>query len=238
MNQTANPRKIPEPAPLVIALDDMNESEAVHLTRSLSGLVWGVKVNDLLLRCGVELVSRLKAYGGVFCDPKLYDIPNTVANQVRLLTGAGADLVTLHCSGGGEMLRAAVDARQGSASLIGVTILTSMDAATSSDIYQDDVPQRISHFARLAKSSGLDGIVCAPGDLGLIDEVDPDRKLMRVTPGVRPDWHTKVDDQKRPTTPLAAWNNGADLLVVGRPVTGADDPVAACKRIVEELQGS
>ena len=238
MSRALIDRTLPDPAPIAVALDDMGEADALALARELAGVVWGFKINDLLLQCGVDVVGRIKKYGKVFCDPKLYDIPNTVANQVHLLTGAGADLVTLHCSGGGEMLRAAVAARQGSSRLIGVTILTAMDSETCKSVYLGEVPERIGHFARLAREAGIDGIVCAPGDLSLIDEADPDHRLMRVTPGVRPEWHTRADDQKRPTTPEAAWQNGSDLLVIGRPITGADDPVQACASIVEELRVS
>ena len=238
MTQKSVNRPIPDPAPIIVALDDMSEHEAVSLARQLVGLVWGFKVNDLLLNVGADIVPRLKSYGNVFCDPKLYDIPNTVANQVRILSAAGADLITIHCSGGTEMMRAAIKAREGKAKLLGVTILTAMDGATCESVYHQDVPDQISLFAGQALEAGLDGIICAPTDLGLIDTVDPDHKLWRVTPGVRPDWHTKPDDQKRPMTPQEAWTGGAELLVIGRPITGAEDPAKACGRIVEELRGS
>ena len=100
---------------VIVALDGMSESDAMALAERLSGSVWGFKVNDLLLHCGVPIVEKLKAYGGVFADPKLHDIPNTVKNGVSRLVSAGADILTIHASGGTAMIQAAMAAR-GSAS--------------------------------------------------------------------------------------------------------------------------
>lgn len=224
-------------APVILALDDMNESEALVLARGVSGHIWGTKINDLLLHSGAEVIARLKAYGGVFCDAKLHDIPNTVANQVALLDRAGADLITLHCSGGADMLRAAVEARAGGARLLGVTVLTALSDQVTREIYGRDAGEQMRRMTALALDCGLDGIICSPVDLAMAEAVDPAHKLLRVTPGVRPKWYGTPDDQSRTLPPDAAMEGGANLLVIGRPITTADDPLAACARIVAELAG-
>ncbi|MDH4226033.1 MAG: orotidine-5'-phosphate decarboxylase [Deltaproteobacteria bacterium] len=233
---------------LIIALDGMEESQALALARELApltaqGPLWGFKVNDLLLRCGVQIIRRLKTHGRVFADPKLYDIPNTVANQVALLADSGADLITLHCSGGPDMLLAARQAAQNVSAgsgekpgLLGVTVLTAMNDATTQTVYGQNAAPTVEKLAGLALAAGLDGIVCSPLELALMDRLDPRRALLRVTPGVRPADYAIPDDQQRVMTPAAAMKHGADLLVVGRPVTGAADPVAACLALGRELE--
>ena len=227
-----------EPRPLIVALDAMPESDAVRLARSLAGRVWGCKVNDLLLQSGVDVIARLRSYGAVFCDVKLFDSPNTVANQVQRLAAAGTELVTLHCAGGADMLRAAREARDrthAGTRLLGVTVLTSFDDAAARASFGRPVAEQVRAFAALALETGLDGVVCSPAELALLDELDPRRTLLRVTPGVRPAWHTAADDQRRTLTPAAALALGAHLLVIGRPITRAADPAAACERILAEL---
>lgn len=225
----------PAVAPIILALDDMSESDALTLARGVHGRIWGTKTNDLLLRSGAEIVGRLKAYGGVFCDAKLQDIPNTVAHQVALLDRAGADLITVHCSGGAGMLRAAVEARRGGARLLGVTVLTALSDETARQIYGRDAGGQVRRMTGLALECGLDGIICSPADLAVVAEVDSGRKLLRVTPGARPGWYSGQDDQSRTMAPAAAMEAGADLLVIGRPITAADDPVSACGRLAQEL---
>ncbi len=226
------------PLPVIVALEAMPEAHAVALARALAGRVWGVKLHDLLLRGGVEVVPRFAAYGSVFCDPKLFDIPNAVANEVRMLAGAGAHLITLHCAGGRPMLEAAREARDAAgpqARLLGVTVLTSFDDAQARATFGQAVEPRVRGFAELALQAGLDGVVCSPAELALLDAVDPERRLLRVTPGVRPLWYGQADDQQRTQTPEGALAAGADLLVIGRPLTRADDPLAACERLASDL---
>ncbi|MCZ6531871.1 MAG: orotidine-5'-phosphate decarboxylase [SAR324 cluster bacterium] len=222
-------------APIVVALDGMGEAQAMALARMLRGRVWGHKVNDLLLRAGREVIPRLKAYGKVFCDAKLHDIPHTVAHQVRVLEEAGADLITLHCSGGAEMLRAAVEARRGDARLLGVTVLTALSEESAQAVYGRSSGEQVRRLSILALQCGLDGIVCSPTDLEIAADVDPQRRLLRVTPGVRPRWYGEPDDQQRVLAPADAIRAGADLLVVGRPITNAEDQEKACDLLVEEL---
>ncbi|MDH4121351.1 MAG: orotidine-5'-phosphate decarboxylase [Deltaproteobacteria bacterium] len=222
------------PAPVVIALDGMDASQALALAKGLTGLVWGFKVNDLLLDQGAQIITQLKAYGRVFADPKLHDIPNTVANQVRVLEQAGADLITLHCAGGRAMLSAGLNVRAGSAKLLGVTVLTSTNEAAAQELFGRGLADTVEHFARLGLDADLDGLVCSPQELTLMDRLDPGRTKLRVTPGVRPAWHTTPDDQSRTASPAQALAGGASLLVVGRPVTQAADPAEACRKLMEE----
>lgn len=224
-------------APIAVALDGMSEGAAVALARRLGDAVWGFKVNDLLLRAGTALIPRLRHYGHVFCDPKLHDIPNTVAHDVRALAAAGADLITVHCSGGQAMLRAAMEAASGTTRIIGVTVLTSLDAGQVAAVYDATTDDTVGRLARLALHAGLDGLVCSPRELPLLAKVDADGRLLRVTPGVRPADYGLQDDQRRSATPRTALDGGSDLLVIGRPITGADDPVAACAAIAESLRG-
>ncbi len=221
--------------PAIVALDGMTQNEALDLARRLEGEVWGFKVNDLLLRAGVELIPRLRHYGKVFCDPKLHDIPNTVANDVRILGEAGAGLVTLQCSGGLAMLDAAIEARVEGCGLLGVTVLTAMPTADVDDVYHRGPSETVRDLARLALEVGLDGIVSSPLELNLISGCDPQHRLLRVIPGIRPHWCARPDDQQRFLAPGEAWRLGADLLVIGRPITRAKDPAAACRRLAEEL---
>jgi len=227
-----------EPAPVIVALDAIPEAEAVQLARAMQGRVWGSKGNDLLLQSGAQVITRLSAYGNVFCDAKLFDIPNTVANQVQRLAEAGAQLVTLHCAGGAAMLeaaRAGRDRGNPATRLLGVTVLTSFDEAAAQATFRRSVTDQVRDFATLALETGLDGVICSPAELGLLAEVDPQRRLLRVTPGVRPAWHGTADDQRRTLAPAEALARGADLLVIGRPITQAPDPRAACERILAEL---
>ncbi len=227
-----------ETAPIIVALDGMEEPRALALARSLRGEVWGFKINDLLLRSGAEVIPRLKSYGNVFCDAKLHDIPNTVANQIAVLEEAGADLITVHCAGGERMLEGALSARKSGARLLGVTVLTSFSDQMSLHVYGREAAPQAELFAEVALRAGLDGIVCSPRELEVAARVDPARKLLRVTPGVRPDWHDTPDDQQRVLAPAEAIRAGAHLLVIGRPIISAEDPAKACARIAEELRAA
>ncbi|MDH4247634.1 MAG: orotidine-5'-phosphate decarboxylase, partial [Deltaproteobacteria bacterium] len=195
-DQTDLNRSIGSPIPVVVALDDMREVEALVMARHLAGMVWGFKINDILLRSGAEIVKRLRGYGKVFCDAKLHDIPNTVANQVRVLEEAGADLITVHGSGGEAMLQAAAQAIRGHARVLVVTVLTSLGEEDCQAIYGRGVSDQVRRMASSALAAGVGGVVSSGAELSLLNEVDPQRKLMRVTPGIRPAWHSVGDDQR------------------------------------------
>jgi len=218
---------------IIVALDAMSEADSLSLAESLQDVVWGFKVNDLLISSGVKIVEKLKRFGNVFADPKLYDIPNTVGNSVARLSGAGADLITVHSSAGKDALEKANE-RRGDASILAITVLTSFSNEDSLTIFKQEPEQAVLSLAAFANDCGVQGVVCSPRELNALSSVLPD-SFMRVTPGVRPSWYGISDDQSRVATPRAAVDAGASCLVVGRPITKSEDPVFAAKRIAEEL---
>ncbi len=219
---------------IIVPLDGINEEAALELAAELKNHVWGFKVNDLLLNCGLSIITKLKQYGKVFADPKLHDIPNTVQNSVSRLVDAGADIITVHCSGGISMLKAATEAAKDS-TILGVTVLTSIGDEDCQKIYQCSPAQAVKRLALLAFESGLPGIVCSSQELELLNDTKETKALLKVIPGIRPSWHFADDDQTRIMTPKRAIEYGADLLVIGRPITLAKKPLDAVKRINDEI---
>ena len=220
-------------SPIIVPLDGMTVERSLALAEQLAGSVWGFKVNDLLVTEGVRIVTELKRFGQVFADPKLHDIPNTVGNGVKALAAAGADLITVHGSGGRAMLEAAVR-NAGPAKILAVTVLTSLTDADAEQLYSCSAREGVARFANLAASAGVHGIVCSPQELSLLQATPALVPLLKVTPGVRPTWSGK-DDQARTLTPAEAMAGGATHLVIGRPITGHENPVQAVKLINEEV---
>ena len=216
---------------LALALDVDDLVAATRLARSLSGHFRVAKVGlELYSAAGPEAVGAMLDLGyDVFCDLKLHDIPNTVSRCARVLGELGVSLLTAHAAGGARMLEAAADGlasgSAGSARLLAVTVLTSEDARETTD---DLVARRVG----LAASAGCGGVVCAAPDLARIRQAAPE--LLRVVPGIRLPGDSP-DDQRRVATPAAAVAAGADLLVVGRSVTRAADPVGAAARLHRSL---
>ncbi len=192
---------------------------------------------------GPALFKKLRVLRkDVFLDLKLHDIPNTVAGAVRSAIGHGVQMMTIHTSGGREMMAEAAEAAAGEARsrerdkplLLGVTVLTSLKSAELAEIgMTPDLTDQVLRLAALAKASGLDGVVCSPQEIEVLRR-EFGRDLVIVTPGIRPRWAAALD-QKRIMTPAEAVAKGADFLVVGRPVTAASSPEDAFLRIVEEL---
>jgi len=219
---------------IIIALDGMLPDDAMAFAGLISKHAWGFKLNDLYFREGVRIFPELRKFGNVFCDAKYHDIPNTVANSIAMLAELqAADLVTVHASGGPDMIRAAVKAAEGKLKVIAVTALTSLDDETAASIYGSDAQSTVRKLARIAAEAGADGIVCSPHELPHIRSLFPG--LETVVPGIRPDWYVKPDDQSRAATPAAAAAAGATWLVIGRPVTGAQNPVEAIEKIAAEI---
>jgi orotidine-5'-phosphate decarboxylase len=218
---------------LALALDVDDLVPALRLARDLRPWFGTMKVGlELYSAAGPEAVTSLVDLGvDVFCDLKLHDIPNTVGRAARVIGALGARYLTVHAAGGPSMVRAGVEglregaARAGAAepTALGVTVLTSEPEATT-------------HLLRQRVAAGLDGgcqgFVCAAPDLATVRQLVPTAVL--VTPGIRPEG-SPVDDQGRVATPRAALDDGADLLVVGRPITRAADPVAAARALVASL---
>ena len=221
------------------ALDRPDLEGALALGRGLRDVVDGFKVGLEFVTAngpgGVRAVGELGL--PVFLDLKFHDIPNTVAGAVGAARALGVAMLTLHVAGGPEMLRAAVEAarsREPCPRLIGVTVLTSLEDADLAALgVAEKVPAHVARLAGLAWDSGLDGIVCAPHEVALLrSRFAPDFTL--VVPGIRPSGSV-AGDQKRTQSPADAVAAGADVLVVGRPITQARDPRAAAQAIRAEI---
>jgi orotidine-5'-phosphate decarboxylase len=204
---------------VVVALDGMSEKEALRIAKMFRGRVWGFKINDMLFE-GTAIIGKLKKFGKVFADAKLHDIPNTVAHSVARLSKAGADIITVHGSGGVAMMQAA-HRHAGTSMIVAVTMLTSSSA----------VKGKVSSLVRDALRAGVDGVVCSGRDLGIVRRLSKKSPLFVIVPGIRPAWYTKKDDQKRTVTPREAVRRGADLLVIGRPILNSPDPINALANI-------
>jgi orotidine-5'-phosphate decarboxylase len=221
-----------------LALDVPTAADARALIDRLAGEATSFKVGlQLFCNAGPDFVAELAGKGlRIFLDLKFHDIPNTVAGAVRSVASLGAAMINLHCSGGAAMMRAAREALpqgEGTA-LLGVTVLTSLD---DDDLRALGVAHssegQVLLLARMARQAGLDGVICSPKEIHLLRAEMGDDFLL-VTPGIRPAW-SDAGDQKRITTPREAIAAGASALVIGRPVTGADNPAEAMRRVIEEI---
>ena len=225
-------------APLAVALDTPDLETAIGWAAAAGPHVSTVKVGlELFLRHGHDAVLKCReASGGrdVFLDLKLHDIPNTVAGAARSVAELAPTYLTVHASGGPEMVRAAVDALPGT-QVVGVTVLTSLTAEQLSAVGFAGTPRdAVLRLAVLAVEGGARALVCSPLEVADVRrEVGPDVRL--ITPGVRPSGGP-VGDQARIATPRQALADGADLLVVGRPITGAADVAAAARELAESLR--
>lgn len=225
--------------PLIIALDFPGEVEALELVARLDPARCRLKVGkELFTRCGPDLIRRLQGRGfEVFLDLKFHDIPNTVAAACAAAADLGVWMVNLHCSGGARMMAAARERLERCARrplLIGVTVLTSLDAEDLAAVgCPGDPAQRVLRLAELGQRAGLDGVVCSPREAAAV-RAERGPGFVLVTPGVRPAV-TAEDDQKRVMTPADALAQGASYLVIGRPITAAPDPLAALESIERSL---
>jgi orotidine-5'-phosphate decarboxylase len=225
-------------ARIVVALDVEDLDKGVALARRLSGRVGWLKVGlELFVREGPRAVAAIAEHAPVFLDLKLHDIPTTVARSVASAAALDAGLLTVHASGGSAMLRAAAEvageASGGRLRLLAVTVLTSTSDAELASMAMDVAEQQVPRLAALAVASGVDGLVCAPTDIARVRAVVGADPLV-VTPGIRAQ-ASDADDHARAMSAAQAVASGADLLVIGRPITRAPDPVAAVERIVAAL---
>jgi len=230
--------------PIIAALDVSHRDEALRLAESLSGVVGALKVGkELFVTAGPDIVREIRATGvPVFLDLKFHDIPNTVAKAVAAATRLDAQMMTIHTSGARAMMQAAEQAARQTAAergaepplVLGVTVLTSMDAEDLAQIGIDTPPERqVERLARLAADAGLRGLVCSPLEIERLRGFLPTH-MQLVTPGIRPA-DTARGDQKRVMTPKDALRAGANWLVIGRPITRAEDPRAAAESILASL---
>jgi orotidine-5'-phosphate decarboxylase len=225
--------------PIFVALDTQDLSRARELARTVGPHVGGFKIGlEFISAFGPEGVRAIVALGRpVFADVKFHDIPNTVAGASKALAALGASLFNIHASGGEAMMRAAVEAVSGAnprPKIIGVTVLTSMDNSVLETVgQQTPAAEQVVRLARLAKGSGLDGVVCSPQEIAMVRAACGPEFLI-VTPGIRPAG-ADLADQRRVLTPEDALRAGADILVIGRPITGAADPAQAAITIARSL---
>lgn len=224
---------------VIVALDFADANRARHFIDLMQPAECRLKIGkELFTSAGPDFVREVTGRGfDVFLDLKFHDIPNTVAQACAAAAKLGVWMMNVHALGGEKMLRAAREAlgeRDDRPRLIAVTILTSMDDAELTSVgLTGSAASNVRRLAHLARSSGLDGVVCSPREAALLRS-ELGTEFLLVTPGVRPAGSTN-DDQSRVTTPAQAIENGASHLVIGRPITAAADPISALKLINEEI---
>lgn len=248
--------------PVIVALDVPEAEAALRLASQLAPVVGAFKIgSELFTSAGPDIVRKIRATGGpVFLDLKFHDIPNTVAKAVASAVWLDVQMLTVHTSGGLEMMRAAEEAAQKTARqsgrnaplVLGVTVLTSMDSDNLREIgVHSDVERpagskvaqkvvgipvagQVGRLAGLAVKAGLRGLVCSPLEIAALRQILPS-SVQLVTPGIRTGAE-KADDQKRTLTPKEAMTAGANWLVIGRPIYAAKDPLAAAEEILASLK--
>jgi len=224
--------------PIIVALDFPSRETALALAARLDPAQCRVKVGkELFTRCGPGIVETLQWHGfEVFLDLKFHDIPNTTAMAVKAAAELGVWMVNVHCSGGLRMMSACREVLDGFSVrplLIGVTVLTSMEREDLAGIGLDIEPQQqVMRLAALAEQAGLDGLVCSAREAAALKAAHP--RLQLVTPGIRPAGSAQ-DDQRRVLTPRQALEAGSDYLVIGRPISQAEDPAGALAALAAEL---
>ncbi|SMP11461.1 orotidine-5'-phosphate decarboxylase [Desulfurobacterium pacificum] len=231
---------------VIVALDFDSEEKAIGLVKEIIGEVSYFKVGlELFSRCGVSIVKKISDLGGrVFLDLKYHDIPNTVKSAAKVAVESGAFMYNVHAFGGFNLLKEVAEFNREYAEslgiekplLIAVTVLTSMGEEDLKSIgIHDSVENTVLRLAELAKKAGFDGVVCSAKEVKRIKE-RLGEDFITVTPGIRPLWASK-DDQKRVVTPKLAVQLSVDYMVIGRPITRAENPLEAIKKIKSEISG-
>jgi orotidine-5'-phosphate decarboxylase len=230
--------------PIIAALDVPSAEQALELAKQTAPAVGAFKIGSQLFTAGgPDIVKKIRATGAsVFLDLKFHDIPNTVTKAVASAVKLDVQMLTIHTSGGGEMMRAAEKTAQETTKppgqpaplILGVTVLTSFNNETLAEIgCQADTDKQVLRLAQLAVKSGLRGLVCSPLEIVALRKILP-AHIQLVTPGIRTGAE-KADDQKRTLTPREAIQAGANWLVIGRPIYAAENPRAAAEKILESL---
>lgn len=225
--------------PIFCAIDTNDISTATNLVSQIKPYIGGIKLGlEFFTSCGISGCHTMKEFNlPLFIDLKLHDIPNTVASALRGILSLEPAYTTLHISGGSEMLKSSVNLKRdlnSKTNLLGVTILTSFDDRTIEELgFGSSVKHSIEQLTSIAHESGLDGIVCSPLEVKNIKE-NYKNKLKLVVPGIRSDKNIS-DDQKRTLSAREAINSGADILVVGRPITKSKDPAESAHALLQEI---
>lgn len=227
-------------SPIIVALDFPTKEQALAMADQLDPSLCRVKVGkELFTASGPSILEELhKRKYEVFLDLKFHDIPNTCSKAVGVAADLGVWMVNVHASGGRRMMEASrneIEKRTHKPLLIGVTVLTSMEAQDLAEVGIDvTLQQQVERLAKLTQSSGLDGVVCSAQEVALIREACGS-EFLTVTPGIRPEGSEQAD-QRRVMTPLQARKAGVSYMVIGRPVTQSDIPKNICKTIVESFK--
>lgn len=232
---------------ICLALDVDTIEEATRLAKRLSKWVGIFKIGSHLFATGQgkKIIDAIHGAGSeVFLDLKWHDIPNTVVNAAKVATSMGIYMMNVHALGGSNMMKTVTNSvtevakRNGQRKpiLIAITVLTSM---SEEDLKNDllincSVTKYVEHLALMTKNSGFDGVVCSPKEISTIKQTCG-TDFLAVTPGIRPTWMVKKDDQKRVTTPKQAIDNGADFIVVGRPILNSESPEKAAEMLLSEI---
>ena len=222
---------------IIIPLD-MEYTSAVSIADKLDPNICRLKVgNQLFTSSGPKIVKTLHDKGfEIFLDLKFHDIPNTVYESVKSAANLGVWMINVHASGGSKMLDASKKALEGFDKpplLVGVTILTSISEEILTEIGFNNLDKQVMRLTKLAERSGLDGVVCAASDASKVKQTCGE-SFLTVTPGIRPR-DADLNDQSRTSTPKEAIANGSDFLVIGRPITGSEDPTNALENIYKEV---
>jgi len=230
--------------PIIAALDVPTAEKALRLANEIAPAVGAFKIGgELFTAAGPDIVKKIRALGAsIFLDLKFHDIPNTVAKSIASATRLGVQMLTVHTSGGLEMMRAAEESAQKMANqaglnaplILGVTVLTSSDSHTLAEIgCGTNIGKQVERLANLAVKAGLRGLVCSPLEIADLRQILP-AHIQLVTPGIRTGAE-KADDQKRTLAPREAIDAGANWLVIGRPIYAAENPRTAAEKILQSL---
>ena len=219
---------------IIVAIDEINFKKASDILDNLDSEKCMVKIGSVSFNSiGHDIISYASKKGfDIFLDLKLHDIPNTVKKSIEGLVSLPIKMLTIHTSGGKEMMMAAMEAVSGTKiKVFGVTALTSLSNDDTNEIFQRTASAQVNAMLDLAESAGIDGVVCSPHELDLVSKR---KSLLSITPGIR--LYDSNDDQKRVMTPKEAINHGADYLVIGRPITASENISKALIEIYSSIQ--
>tara|TARA_Y100000741_G_C18197825_1_gene536331 strand:- start:350 stop:1018 length:669 start_codon:yes stop_codon:yes gene_type:complete len=219
---------------IIVAIDETDLVSLRDIADSLDSKKCLIKIGSVAFNSiGLEAISYISRKGfDIFLDLKLHDIPNTVKKSIEGLISLPIKMLTIHTSGGKDMMMAAMEAVSGTnIKVFGVTALTSLNNDDTNEIYQRTTSQQVNAMLDLAESAGIDGVVCSPHELELVSKRE---SLLSITPGIR--LQDSNDDQKRVMTPKEAINRGADYLVIGRPITASENISNALIEIYSSIQ--
>ena len=219
---------------IIVAIDEINFKKASDILDNLDSEKCMVKIGSVSFNSiGHDIISYAFKKGfDIFLDLKLHDIPNTVKKSIEGLLSLPIKMLTIHTSGGKEMMKAAMEAVSGTEiKVFGVTALTSLSNDDTNEIFQRTASAQVNAMLDLAESAGINGVVCSPHELDLVSKR---KSLLSITPGIR--LYDSNDDQKRVMTPKEAINHGADYLVIGRPITESENISKALIEIYSSIQ--